>query len=1066
MRLPPLSTLGRAAASACLVAFGGAQQPVIDVPAHSHLQVQAWDATSGLPQNTVSGLQFDRDGMLWVATFGGLCRFDGVAWRAENASGGGLQDQRITVISQDAAGELLVGTEQGTLFSRRNGRFHRLAQVPGNNMRYAGAGAPGQVWCGTSEGLFAVREDGSVVELADRERRDARALLPFDDGPQLVTRLGVFRIDALGAAPVIAEACTSAVMVDGRAFVGMDSGLLAYDGREYRVLATPDVPEMGTVTALAATANGLLWVGCAGMLCRIDPLGGAPPLVLRIGHRVRSLLVEGDRAVWVGFEGGGLVRLVDSEVELLPLQLADEELREPHSVLAAGEGTWWVGTERGLFRSDGRQFEAVHGLQRTAIGGLVLSSRGELWVGVEGGVSRLRGDQLEHFGQQPPGRVRAIHLDASGRLWSGTEDGVRWLQGGRWAEPPAELVMRGETVKLIVALPGGDLWIASNRSLLRLAPDLRVTLRLQNGVELPHGEVRAVLPTASDRVWLGCYGGGFVAVDGDQLRSVGAPEGLFDPFVCSVLPVDDRWVVGSNRGTFLIEPEALDRVVDGKHPRVVCRPLFGPRGAAAEASGGVFPSIARAGDQVLLCGVRGLLTVDLQRLHRWPPPGSCTIDGVAAGGRRLSLQDQQNVVLGTAVERVITVEVAAPCFDAPELQRHRWRLLPEQPEWTEPTAERQISFGVTTPGLHRFEVQAWSVDGRGGPVTSLSLQVQPRLLERTSTRIGFVVLVLLLGGLAIRFGGRRAARRARLLRRLVDERTLELRELHKVLEQRVADRTAELRAALEQSQLEHQQRLQLQHELQQFQRMESLGALAGGVAHDFNNLLTVVLGNASLLEAELPPGGPQIELAARMREAAEQGRRMTRHLLTVASRQTVQTEVVDLVEQVRGQLPLLTQLVGSGVRLELELPAAACTVRAAPTQLEQVLSNLCINARDAMPDGGLLRISVRRVAAGVEMRVADTGVGMSEEVLQRAFEPFFSTKRTGRGTGLGLATVYGITKQLGGRVHIESALGAGTTFVLVLPVVEPLVDIPRVDGRASGDARVPQQDARRDDVRS
>ncbi|MCA8967157.1 MAG: hypothetical protein KDC48_19920, partial [Planctomycetes bacterium] len=593
MRLASPTALARVLVAAGLAAQLGAQQPVITVPVDSHLQVRSWDATSGLPQNTVCALQFDRDGMLWVATFGGLCRFDGMEWRVEATSADGLQDQRITLVAQDASGQLLVGTEQGALFGRRDGHFTLLAQVPGTNLRFASTEPSGRLLCGTSSGLFARLEGGTVIELADRSRRDPRAFLPFADGPQVVGRGGVFRLDDPNREVLVEEPCSSAVMLrDGRAILGTDRGLFAYDGRSAQPLTVPGAPVDAGVSALAVTAAGLLWVGAEGSLCRIDPDGVVPPLVLPIAHRVRAILVEGDRALWVGFEGGGLARLFDSEVDLHTPRAAAGQAVEPHSVLPAGDGRWWVGTAGGLFSFDGQHFEADARLAGIAIGGLARSASGDLWLGVDAGVTRLRGDDVRHFRAPSPGRVRAIHIAGDDRIWCGTEDGVRWLQEGRWSEPPEALLLRGEAVKMIVPTAGGRLWIASDSTLLRVEPDLRVTLRLRNGVELPPGEVRAVLPTASSRVWLGCYGGGFVAVDGDRLRRVGAAEGLLDPFVCSAVPFGGQWVVGSNRGTFVVDPAALDRVVDGITARLACRPLFGPRGAAAEANGGVQPSMA------------------------------------------------------------------------------------------------------------------------------------------------------------------------------------------------------------------------------------------------------------------------------------------------------------------------------------------------------------------------------------------------------------------------------------------------------------------------------------------
>jgi two-component system cell cycle sensor histidine kinase/response regulator CckA len=219
--------------------------------------------------------------------------------------------------------------------------------------------------------------------------------------------------------------------------------------------------------------------------------------------------------------------------------------------------------------------------------------------------------------------------------------------------------------------------------------------------------------------------------------------------------------------------------------------------------------------------------------------------------------------------------------------------------------------------------------------------------------------------------------------------------------------------------------------------MESLGHLAGGIAHDFNNLLTVVLGAGELL-AEGARDPATRELCDSIRAACARGRSMTQHLLAVASRQVVAPTRLDLPRTVRDLEPVLRSLLGEDVRLAIESADAPVHVRAALTQIEQIFINLAANARDAMPRGGEFAIRIGAGAdagagAAVAIEVRDTGVGMTPEVLEHAFEPFFTTRRDRGGRGLGLATVYGIVKQLGGSVRLDSAPGRGTRVHITLP---------------------------------
>jgi two-component system cell cycle sensor histidine kinase/response regulator CckA len=244
-----------------------------------------------------------------------------------------------------------------------------------------------------------------------------------------------------------------------------------------------------------------------------------------------------------------------------------------------------------------------------------------------------------------------------------------------------------------------------------------------------------------------------------------------------------------------------------------------------------------------------------------------------------------------------------------------------------------------------------------------------------------------------------------------------------------------------------QQRL-LEAQLIQSQKMEAIGQLAGGVAHDFNNLLAVIMGYGELLLGEFVPDDPKGNDVGEMLAAAKRGVALTRQLLAFSRQQMVQPAVLDLNEIVEGIEKMLRRIIGEHIRLSTKLAAGLDPLLADGSQVEQILLNLTVNARDAMPEGGRLHIETRNVeldeaaasaqpgvAAGkyVVLSVTDTGTGMSEEIQKRVFEPFFTTKEVGKGTGLGLSTVYGIVRQSGGHVVIKSQLGQGATFEVYFP---------------------------------
>ena len=235
------------------------------------------------------------------------------------------------------------------------------------------------------------------------------------------------------------------------------------------------------------------------------------------------------------------------------------------------------------------------------------------------------------------------------------------------------------------------------------------------------------------------------------------------------------------------------------------------------------------------------------------------------------------------------------------------------------------------------------------------------------------------------------------------------------------------------------ERKRLEEQLRQSQKMEAIGRLAGGVAHDFNNLLTVILGYGSLLLEQTLPNDARYEPIRMIRTTAERAAALTRQLLAFSRKQLLMPVVLDLNTVVTELAPMLRRLMGEDIRLIADLADGLGAIKADRNQLEQILVNLVVNARDAMPTGGQLTIATRNEDAEpprVVLTVRDTGHGMDEHTHAHLFEPFFTTKEVGKGTGLGLATVYGIVQQSGGEITVDSAPGAGATFCIALPRVE------------------------------
>ena len=285
------------------------------------------------------------------------------------------------------------------------------------------------------------------------------------------------------------------------------------------------------------------------------------------------------------------------------------------------------------------------------------------------------------------------------------------------------------------------------------------------------------------------------------------------------------------------------------------------------------------------------------------------------------------------------------------------------------------------------------------------------------------------------------------LRRTDDE----LRRLNETLEQRVAERTTALES-------EVAERERIRETMRETQKLEAVGQMAGGIAHDFNNLLTIIMGNAGFLEDRLAEGHEQ-RAAAAISRAGDRGARLVRQILTFSRRQSVKLEIVDLTRRAPELADLLQRSTRGDIRIVTDFSDDLWPFECDVAELELALMNLCVNARDAMPSGGLVRIEARNIPAGAEVKpatpeahriggfqggavapgdfvritIADTGSGVPPELLPKVFEPFFTTKAVGKGTGLGLYQVYGFAQQAGGAAEISTVSGAGTTVAIYLP---------------------------------
>jgi signal transduction histidine kinase/ligand-binding sensor domain-containing protein/CheY-like chemotaxis protein len=1029
----PAFIAGLCLAASPLAAQGGLLQLPHSEPGFAQ---QRFETTNVLPQNSAHAIVQTADGHVWLGTLGGLCRYDGARMEVFGPSTTPeLRSSRAQALHETRDGALWIAFTGGGLACYERGRFRDVAFPAGPAVDCLGEDGDGRLLAGTAAGLWRREADGFLAVCADALTR-VHSICRDGQGSVLVcSESGVHRLAGGRAEPLCDGATWACVDMPGAGlWLGRDDGLFRLEGGR----AVPWQP-LGAlrwgVRCLLCAADGALVAGTSSGLVRIAAcaLGDASLpqqttswMPAAPAHDVRTLCQDHEGGLWVGFTDHGVERLRPAEVTDHGIESGLPE-RGLNSVVGDGRGGLFIGALGGLLHGDARGFvrdERVHGLGD--VFGLARDESGTLWLGTTVGLARLCGDNLRLFGpdELPSVPVLAILCGPDGEVWAGGDQGlfVRG-RGGAFAVPRGAEALRGEPVRTIVRAPDGALWIGGAALLARYEPSTAALRVWRTGVELPAGEVRAVLPGAGERAWIGSYGGGLVRVDGGRCVRVDAARGLFDSSLCAVLAVDGSLFAASNRGLFVVRRSNLEAVADGREQQLACRPLFGTGRHVLEVNGGFEPCAVSSGNRLWFCGIQALLEVDPCALAEPAPVPACAIESAVVGDERLAAADVLTVPPGV---RTASFRLGACEFDFGAETRFRWRLGGQDAPWSAPTFAREALFANLQPGEYEFEAEAVDLLGRGSlRPARLVLSVLPSWWERPLMPFAAAVALLFAAWTFSRFAASRGARRAAELQQLVDRQTQALRTGHEQLERRVAERTRDLETAMQRQQEELLARHRLERQLQQLQRMESLGQLAGGVAHDFNNLLTVVLGAAELIVGRDPPP-PVRELCDSIRLAGERGRSLTQHLLAVASRQVVEAEPLDLDRIVADLAPVLRSLVGEHVEVAVARAARPAFVRAAVPQIEQVLLNVVANARDAMPRGGRVEIAVGSGEDAVELVVRDNGAGMAPEVVEHVFEPFFSTK-SGQNRGLGMSTVYGIVKQMGGNVRVDSEPGRGTT---------------------------------------
>lgn len=1004
----------------------GALDPHKSVAQYAH---EVWTVKDGLPEADILAILQTSDGYVWVGTEEGLARFDGAHFIVFDRKTAGLPDNRIQALAETPDGSLWIGTENGltrfkehhfTNYSTRDG-------LPSNDILALKAEPGGPLWITTVGGprLWkneSFERDPAIEQIAGTWpskvlRASSGDTWVLGDKGLSVLHNGAARI-LENSAPLARKGVTTLLMDESAdvLWVGSASGLYRVaKGRLLPYLLSPEASHPD-INALLEDRDHNLWVGTVGEgLFRVSGEGvlhySVPDGLSAV--EVKSLYEDRTGNLWVGTFGGGLEVFRDSM--FTPYGKPEGmERTVAWTVMEDRDSSIWVGTQSGgLTRiKDGKltHFSTRRGFADDTVGSLLEGKDGTLWLGKDTGVSRFRQGRL--LGAPPLSsplreQIHAMYEDANGTLWLGTRNaGVVLIRGSKSSHLTTADGLPSDNVQTIVPSKRGGIWIGTLGGLSYYKDGSLTNLTSKEG--LSGNQVLSLYEDGEGALWIGAIG--LNRLKDGKVTAFGDREGLFDQNPQSILEDDEGnlWL-STNKGVFRVSKKQLNDFAEGKAERLM--PVaFGVADGmrSSECNGGSAPAGWKDGKGNLwFATVAGVVKLDprasanSQRLE-------LHVEDLWADSKHFDPSDPVELPAGG---HDLEVHYSAPYFGGGDRLRYKYKLEGFDGNWVD-AGKRSVAYYTNLPpGRYQFRVQAASNDGVWiSKEAGVNLQIRPLIYQTWWFRLA--VLTAGLGSVYL----------------FVIARTAYLNKLRLQLEEQVAEHMAAR---------------------QQAHNLESLGQIAGGVAHDFNNMLGIIMGHTERLISTKP--SPQVERSLNIIfDTCKRGAALTQQLLAFGRKQILRPAAIDLnriVAEVKG---MMSPVIGEDIDLICTFDGLSAVIMADRSQIERVLVNLVINARDAMPHGGRVEVEVKRAAKEdssflpasstrssqhVRIRVTDTGTGMDAETLTHIFEPFFTTKKRGQGSGLGLAQVYGTVQQSGGSISVQSALGCGTQFAVYFPLV-------------------------------
>ena len=1050
----------------------------------------AFTTNDGLPSNHVTTLQFDHSGRLWIGTTRGLAMYADSTFQVFTTNDG-LANNEVSTLLTDSEGALWIGTNGGGLSRLRQGTFERFTMKEGlfdHTVLSVLELSDGSVLVGTNGGVNLIR-NGVVSPYRSGNREvKAVALSMLQDSLGAVwigtTGSGLLRIrnggqERFGVEEGLSDGFVRSLLQDreGNLWMGTYGGGVNFltDGKFTRFTRAEGLSNDFTLS-VSEDARGALWIGTYGG--GLNRLKDGKVVSVTTSHGlpmnvISSVLPDRTGPMWVGSYGAGLSRMEAGKITTFTVRhgLSNNFIT---ALLQDANGILWVGTRNGLNVRAGETFRALKltdGSNQPTVIAIRESRDGGLWIGTEGkGLARYREGTVSFFTTEqglPADYVTALFEDEHGALWIGTDGGglVRYA-GGRFSVIDSKGGLFDDVVFSILEDDFGFLWMSCNKGVFRVSKEelnafangtiSRVRSIAYNRYDgMPSSECTgrrqpAAWKAANGFLWFPTIKG-VVSIDPAQIKvnqqapfvvveavisgvntmlpgpsiilppgidrleirytapSFSAPEQV--QFQYKLEGLEQEWMeVGSRRTAFytnIPSGEYVFRVRAGNHD-----------GVWNESSASVALTIQPYFYQsqyfyascALLLAVVGYVTY-YSRTHRHKHREEELVKIVAERTKDLNLEiierNKAEEALRRSEQRLRDiVEHSTNLFYVHDINHVLSYVSPQTREFFDCEPEEALT--------------RWTEFLTDNPTNRVGLEYTQRAIDTGKRQPNYELELIGKTGRKI------------------------LVEVHEAPVVRNGATIAIVGALTDIT-----GRKQLEEQLREASKLQSIGILAGGIAHNFNNILGIILAYASMLRRERENRVRYQEGIEAIQKTVERGAALVRQLLTFARKTDVMLETVDVNATIQELATMISETFPKTVSFALLLAEDLPSVRIDHNQLHQALLNLCVNARDAMFGEGNLTIRTRltqsshlarrfpKAAEGeyVAIEISDTGVGIDESIKHKIFEPFFTTKEVGKGTGLGLSVVYGIIESQKGFIDVQTLVGKGTTFAIYLPAV-------------------------------